>query len=94
MLKEANSKQTSDSLRKIKEDIQQACNKTIEYLEDIKVPVEGDMIDQVATISSNNDKELGSIIGEAFKKVGKNGTVMMDVDGKSEKTTVEVVSGS
>ena len=94
LLKEANSKQTNDSLRKIKEDIQQACNKTIEYLEDIKVPVEGDMIDQVATISSNNDKELGSIIGEAFKKVGKNGTVMMDVDGKSEKTTVEVVSGS
>jgi len=94
LLKEANSKQTSDSLRKIKEDIQQACNKTIEYLENIKVPVEGDMIDQVATISSNNDKELGSIIGEAFKKVGKNGTVMMDVDGKSEKTTVEVVSGS
>jgi chaperonin GroEL len=52
------------------------------------------MIDQVATISSNNDKELGSIIGEAFKQVGKNGTVMMDADGKAGETTVEVVSGS
>ncbi len=94
LLKEANSKTTDESLRQIKEDIQKACNNTIEYLEEVALPVEGDMIDQVATISSNNDKELGSIIGEAFKKVGKNGTVMMDVDGKSEETTVEVVSGS
>tara|TARA_R100000808_G_scaffold4221_1_gene14056 strand:+ start:590 stop:2140 length:1551 start_codon:yes stop_codon:yes gene_type:complete len=94
LLKEANNKQTSESLRKIKEDIQKACDNTIKYLEKVAVPVEGDMIDQVATISSNNDKELGSIIGEAFKQVGKNGTVMMDADGKSGETTVEVVSGS
>jgi chaperonin GroEL len=94
LLKEANSKQTSESLRKIKEDIQKACDSTINYLENIVVPVEGNMIDQVATISSNNDKELGSIIGEAFKQVGKNGTVMMDADGKTGETTVEVVSGS
>ena len=94
LLKEANNKQTSESLRKIKEDIQKACDNTIKYLEKVVVPVEGDMIDQVATISSNNDKELGSIIGEAFKQVGKNGTVMMDADGKSGETTVEVVSGS
>jgi chaperonin GroEL len=94
LLKEANNKQTSESLRKIKEDIQKACDSTIKYLEKVAVPVEGDMIDQVATISSNNDKELGSIIGEAFKQVGKNGTVMMDADGKSGETTVEVVSGS
>ena len=94
LLKEANNKQTSESLRKIKEDIQKACDNTIKYLEKVVVPVEGDMIDQVATISSNNDKELGSIIGEAFKKVGKNGTVMMDADGKTGETTVEIVSGS
>ena len=94
LLKEANNKQTSESLRKIKEDIQKACDNTIKYLEKVVVPVEGDMIDQVPTISSNNDKELGSIIGEAFKKVGKNGTVMMDADGKTGETTVEVVSGS
>jgi len=58
------------------------------------VPVEGDMIDQVATISSNNDLELGAIIGEAFKKVGKNGTVMMDVEKGNEETKINVVSGS
>ena len=94
LIKEANNKETKESLRKIKEDIQKACDSTINYLENIVVPVEGDMIDQVATISSNNDKELGSIIGKAFKQVGKNGTVMMDADGKTGETTVEVVSGS
>ena len=94
ILKEAREKISQESLREIKQDIQKACNNTIEYLEQTAVPVVGDMIDQVATISSNNDKELGSIIGEAFKKVGKNGTVMMDPDGKPGDTTVEVVSGS
>ena len=81
------------SLRDIKNDINKSYEKTVEYLEKVSIPVEGDMIDQVATISSNNDKELGSIIGEAFKKVGKNGTVFMNSDG-AEETSVEVVSGS
>lgn len=81
------------SLRDIKNDINKSYDKTIEYLEKVSIPVEGDMIDQVATISSNNDAELGSIIGEAFKKVGKNGTVFMNSDGADE-TSVEVVSGS
>ena len=94
ILEEANKKEATDSLRKIKEDIQKSCNNTIKYLEKIAVPVEGDMIDQVAAISSNNDKELGSIIGEAFRRVGKNGVVLMDNDSKSEQTTVDVVSGS
>ena len=81
------------SLGDIKNDINKSYDKTIEYLEKVSIPVEGDMIDQVATISSNNDAELGSIIGEAFKKVGKNGTVFMNSDGADE-TSVEVVSGS
>jgi chaperonin GroEL len=81
-------------LRQVKEDIQSCYDKTVEYLEKVSIPVEGSMIDQVASISSNNDKELGGIIGEAFKKVGKNGVVLMDTDGKSDKTFVNVVKGS
>ena len=92
ILKEA--KDFEGSLRDIKTDINDCYEKTIKYLEKVSIPVEGDMIDQVASISSNNDKELGSIIGEAFKKVGKNGVVLMDADGKTEETTVEVVTGS
>jgi chaperonin GroEL len=94
ILSEAYKNKQQDSLRNIKQDIQDACSKTIKYLEKISVPVEGSMVDQVATISSNNDEKLGRVIGEAFKQVGKNGTVMMDPDTKSEETTVELVSGS
>ena len=36
------------------------------------------MIDQVATISSNNDTELGKLIGGAFKSVANTGVVMME----------------
>ena len=82
------------SLRQVKEDIEKSCEKTLKYLDKISIPVKGSMIDQVACISSNNDKNLGGIIGDAFKKVGKNGVVLMDTDGKSEQTTVELVSGS
>jgi len=86
-------KDYKSSLRDIKNDINKAYSQTVKYLDKVSIPVEGDMIDQVATISSNNDTELGSIIGEAFKKVGKNGTVFMNSDGADE-TSVEVVSGS
>ena len=36
------------------------------------------MIDQVATISTNNEAVLGKIIGDAFRAVGKNGVVMLE----------------
>ena len=82
------------SLRDVKNDINDSYEKTIKYLDKVSIPVEGDMIDQVASISSNNDTELGGIIAEAFKQVGKNGVVLMDTDSKSEETSVDVVTGS
>ena len=87
-------KDFKESLRDVKNDINDSYEKTIKYLDKVSIPVEGDMIDQVASISSNNDTELGGIIAEAFKKVGKNGVVLMDTDSKSEETSVDVVTGS
>ena len=87
-------KDLKGSLRDVKNDINDSYEKTIKYLDKVSIPVEGDMIDQVASISSNNDTELGGIIAEAFKKVGKNGVVLMDTDSKSEETSVDVVTGS
>jgi len=53
--------------RELKKGINSAVKKTIKFLEENSVEVTGDMIDQVATISSNNDPELGELIGGAFK---------------------------
>ena len=50
------------------------------------------MINQIATISTNNDKELGSIIAEAFKAVDNTGVVMMETSA-SGKTCFEIVDG-
>ena len=58
-----------DDLRSIKDGINTAVTNVIKYLQKNSKKISGKKIDQVATISSNNDEELGSIIGEAFKKV-------------------------
>ena len=79
--------------RKMKEGIESATKKVIDYLEKLAVPVEGDMVNHVATISSNNDKELGNVIAEAFKQVGRNGVVTMEVSNDSE-TSYEVINGA
>jgi chaperonin GroEL len=54
--------------------------------------VKGDMIAQVGTISANNDKQIGSIIAEAMKKVGKDGVITVE-ESRTMETTLEVVEG-
>src|SRR5207302_8024531 len=48
--------------------------------------------EQVATISANNDKKIGSLIAEAMEKVGKDGVVTVE-EAKSMKTDLEFVEG-
>ncbi|HET7438025.1 MAG TPA: chaperonin GroEL, partial [Nitrospira sp.] len=52
----------------------------------------GEMIAQVGTISANNDKQIGGIIAEAMKKVGKDGVITVE-ESKTMETTLEVVEG-
>jgi chaperonin GroEL len=54
--------------------------------------VKGSMIDQIATISTNNDPKLGKTIGDAFRAVGQTGIVMME-QSESPDTIVEIVDG-
>lgn len=51
-----------------------------------------DEIEQIATISANNDSEVGKMIGEAMQKVGKDGTITT-ADAKSVETELKVVEG-
>ncbi len=78
--------------RDLKNGINNAVEKVIKYLESIAVEVKGDMIDHVATISTNNDKKLGQIIGDAFRSVNETGVVMMEPTQLS-KTEIELVEG-
>ena len=87
--KEANLNAT---IREIKDGIDSGAEKVLSYLDKEAVEVKDDMLDAVASISANNDKVLGGIIAEAYRKVGKDGVVLME-ESESEQTYVEIVDG-
>ena len=51
-----------------------------------------DKIEQVATISANNDAEIGKLIADAMRKVSKDGVITIG-EAKGMDTTIEVVQG-
>ncbi len=80
------------TIREIKDGVNRTLDDVVNYLNDISIDVEGDMLKAVSSISCNNDEELGSIISEAYEKVGKNGVVLME-ESESEDTYVDIVDG-
>ncbi len=49
-------------------------------------------IQQVASISANNDNEIGKLIAEAMQKVGKDGVITVE-EARGTETTIEIVEG-
>ena len=49
-------------------------------------------LQQIATIAGNNDPSIGTVLADAFLKVGKNGVITIE-EGRGSETTVEVVEG-
>ena len=92
ILEEAYKISNKTNSRELKDGINSAVDKVIKYLESIAKPVKGDMIDQIATISTNNDPILGKIIADAFRAVDYTGVVMMETSPNGQ-TEVEVVDG-
>src|ERR1700678_814336 len=61
-------------------------------LSKLSKPVTGDMIAQVGTISANSDSQIGVIIAEAMKKVGKDGVITVE-ESRTMETQLDVVEG-
>jgi chaperonin GroEL len=76
----------------LKRGIDKAVEVAVEEIKKLHKDVKGDMIAQVGTISANNDKQIGGIIAEAMKKVGKDGVITVE-ESKTMDTTLEVVEG-
>jgi len=77
----------------VKKGMDIATQKVVEYLKSKSVEVKTkEKITQVATISANNDEEIGKLIADAMEKVGNNGVITVE-DGKSFETTLELVEG-
>ncbi len=75
----------------VKRGIDKAAETVVEFINKKSIDVK-EKIAQVATISANNDEEVGKIIADAMKKVGTHGVITVD-EAKSFETTLTVVEG-
>jgi chaperonin GroEL len=76
----------------LKRGIDKAVQVAVGEIKKLSRDVKGDMIAQVGTISANTDKQVGSLIAEAMKKVGKDGVITVE-ESRTMETTLEVVEG-
>ena len=78
----------------LKRGIDKAVIKVVEHLKGQSQAVGNDSskIQQVASISANNDNEIGKLIAEAMKKVGKEGVITVE-EARGTETGIEVVEG-
>jgi chaperonin GroEL len=76
----------------LKRGIERSVEVAVEEIKKLSRDVKGEMIAQVGTISANTDKQVGSIIAEAMKKVGKDGVITVE-ESRTMETTLEVVEG-
>jgi chaperonin GroEL len=77
----------------LKSGMEKAVKAIIKNLEKMSKPIKDKSeIEQVATVSANNDKEIGQIIAKAMERVGKDGTITVE-EAKGFETTLEVVEG-
>ena len=77
----------------IKKGIDEATNTVVKELKNMSTEISDDaQIKEVATISGNNDKEIGNLISTALDKVGRDGIVTSE-ESKTGDTSLEVVEG-
>lgn len=77
----------------VKKGIEKATETVVKFLKEQSVDVsDKEKIQQVATISANNDEIIGKLISDAMEKVGNDGVITVE-DGKSMETELEVVEG-
>lgn len=76
----------------LKQEIEDACNEVVDELEGMRVPITEKLIKNVATISANNDEEIGNMISELYTGLGRHGMINIE-DSKSGETFVEFTNG-
>lgn len=78
----------------LKRGIDKAVVEVVKFLEEIKENVGDDIekIKNVATISANNDEEIGTIIADAIKQIGTKGIITVE-EAKGTETKIEKVDG-
>ncbi len=78
----------------LKRGIDKAVKVVVDFIKDNAEKVENnyDKIEQVATVSANNDPEIGKLLADAMRKVSKDGVITIE-ESKSRDTSIGVVEG-
>ncbi|MBO4485842.1 MAG: chaperonin GroEL [Prevotella sp.] len=78
----------------LKRGIDKAVKTVVDYIASKAEKVDNnyDKIEQVATVSANNDKEIGKLLADAMRKVSKDGVITIE-ESKSRDTHIGVVEG-
>ncbi len=78
----------------LKRGIDKAVDKVVAYIKDNAELVGDnyDKIEQVATVSANNDPEIGKLLADAMRKVSKDGVITIE-ESKTRETSIGVVEG-
>jgi chaperonin GroEL len=77
----------------VKKGIEAAAEQVVNGLKEVKRDINSqEQIKQVATISANNDEELGALVAEAMELVGQDGVVTVE-ESKTGETSLETVEG-
>ena len=77
----------------VKRGIDRAVETVVEELKKLSTPISGSKdIEDVGTISANNDREVGKLIAQAMDKVGKDGVITVE-EGKTQETRLDLVEG-
>ncbi|WP_277065099.1 chaperonin GroEL [Prevotella aurantiaca] len=78
----------------LKRGIDKAVNKVVDFIKE-SAEIVGDnydKIEQVATVSANNDPEIGKLLADAMRKVSKDGVITIE-ESKTRETSIDVVEG-
>src|SRR5438309_29336 len=77
----------------VKRGVDKAVEAAVAHLESVsKRLTKKEEMEQVASISANNDPTIGKLMADAFEKVGKDGVITVE-EGKTSETTLEFVEG-
>lgn len=76
----------------IRNGVKDIANAAIEALKESAIPVTDDDLEKIATISANNDSEIGKLIADTFKQIGRNGVVTVE-ESPSIKTYIDIING-
>ena len=80
------------NLSLIKKGINTAADFVKTTIQESSIPVKWEELEKIASISANNDQEIGNIVAEAFRKVGLDGVITVE-ESANNQTSIEIING-